>query len=337
LNAPSKRPQTSDSEKKYTQQKVDCIDLEAREFATKQYSEIALASDDHLLFDLYASRDREMEKRAAQLGRKDIFSWSLTFERLLNQTGFAKEMREMLKIIQDVYGSPVDVEFTVNFLNENEFKINVLQCRPLEQKGGGSLTSPYDMKDLKDIIIDASGPVIGRGRHIEIDRLIYIAPEQFTKLKISDRYELARVIGRLSHIENETEKTIMLVGPGRWGTSTPSLGVPVSYPEINTISVLVEIAILNKDMSSDISLGTHFFNDLIESETLYLGLLPYRKDNILRADFFMNLPNTLLDIYPEGQNWADVIKVIDPQKSKLGKTLNLYANAIEQKFILYSK
>jgi hypothetical protein len=338
LNAPSKRPQTSDTEKKYTQQKVDCIDLEAREFATKQFSEIAqAAAEDPLLFDLYASRDREMEKRAAQLGRKDIFSWSITFEKLLNQTNFAKEMREILKTIQDVYGTPVDVEFTVNFLNDNEFKINILQCRPLEQKGGGPLKSPFETENHKDIIIDAYGPVIGRGRHIEIDRLIYVAPEQFTQLKISERYELARLIGKLTHIEDEAKKTIMLIGPGRWGTSTPSLGVPVSYPEINTVSVLVEIAILNKDMSSDVSLGTHFFNDLIESETLYLGLLPYRKDNTLRADFFTNCANELMNIYPEAKSWANVIKLIDLNKSKVGKTINLYANAIEQKFVLYCK
>ncbi|HAL45252.1 MAG: hypothetical protein A2Y12_11215 [Planctomycetes bacterium GWF2_42_9] len=337
LNAPAKTPQTYDTEKKYTQQKVDCIDLEAREFISKPYSEIAAVADDDLLFDLFASRDREMEKRAAQLGRKDIFSWSITFEKLLSQTNFAKVMREFLKIIQDVYGTPVDVEFTVNFHNENEFKINILQCRPLEQKGGGTLASPDELKNLKDVVIDASGPVIGRARHIEIEKLIYVDPEQFTKLKISDRYELARLIGRLTHLENETKRTTMLLGPGRWGTSTPSLGVPVSYPEINTVSVLGEIAILNKDMSSDVSLGTHFFNDLIENETLYLGLLPYRTSNILRTDFFKNSQNELLNIYPEAQHWQDVIKVIELSKSKPGKTLNLYANAVEQRFILYCK
>lgn len=337
LNAPAKTPQTLENSKKYTQQKVDCIDLEAREFVTRQFSEVAPIADESLLLDLFASRDREMEKRAAQLGRKEIFSWSLTFEKLLNNTDFPKEMREMLRTIQEVYGTPVDVEFTVNFLNENEFKINLLQCRPLDQKGGGTIISPEIIKDSKDLIIDATGPVVGQSRHIALDRIIYIAPEQYLRLKISDRYELARLIGRLSHIDTEIEKTIMLIGPGRWGTSTPSLGVPVSYPEINTISVLVEIAILNKEMSSDVSLGTHFFNDLIESETLYLGLLPYRKSNILRADFFASAPNELLKIFPEAQMWTDVVKVIDPQNVRPGRTLNLYANAIEQRFILYCK
>ncbi|OQA02770.1 MAG: phosphoenolpyruvate synthase [Planctomycetes bacterium ADurb.Bin401] len=338
LNAPSKTPESSESAKKYTQQKVDCIDLEAREFATKQFSEIIPSSnDDSLMLDLFASRDREMEKRAAQLGRKDIFSLSLTFEKLLEKTEFAKEMRNALKIIENVYGTPVDVEFTINFINENDFKINILQCRPLEQKGGGPIINPQTLKDLKDTIIDATGPVIGRGRHIAIDRIIYVAPEQYIKLKISDRYELARLIGKLSHAGDEAEKTIMLIGPGRWGTSTPSLGVPVSYPEINTISVLAEIAILNRDMSSDISLGTHFFNDLIENETLYLGLLAYRPSNILRTDFFMNSPNELGNILPEALPWSYILNVIDPQKARPGKTLNLYANSVEQRFILYCR
>ncbi|MFA5291687.1 MAG: PEP/pyruvate-binding domain-containing protein [Phycisphaerae bacterium] len=339
LNAPAKRPETSETARKYSQQKVDCIDLEAREFVSRPFAEIVSASteDDNLRLELFASRDIEMEKRAAQLGRKEIFSRSITFEKLLTKTDFAKNMREMLNIIENTYASPVDVEFTVNFQSETEYKINLLQCRPLEQKEGGTIIDPHMEKDSKDLIIDAAGPVIGQGRQITIDRIIYISPEQYTKLKISDRYELARLIGKLSHIDSEKDKTIMLLGPGRWGTSTPSLGVPVSYPEINTIRVLVEIAILNKEMSTDVSLGTHFFNDLIESDTLYLGLLPYRQGNILRTNFFENAPNMLAEILPDAQNWVNVLKVIDPQITCPGRTLNLYANAIEQKFVCYCK
>jgi hypothetical protein len=246
-------------------------------------------------------------------------------------------MREMLRIIEDVYGSQVDIEFTVNFLNETEHKINLLQCRPLEMKGGGTIIDPTTVIKPEDLIIKASGPVIGQSREVIIEQIIYVSPDEYLKLKISDRYELARLIGKLSHIDSEKGKAIMLLGPGRWGTSTPSLGVPVSYQEINTISVLVEIALLSKEMSADVSLGTHFFNDLIESDTLYLGLLPHRQENKIRTDFFENSQNTLSEIFPDAQQWANVLKVIDPQKVCRGRTLNLYANAIEQKFICYCK
>jgi hypothetical protein len=94
---------------------------------------------------------------------------------------------------------------------------------------------------------------------------------------------------------------------------------------------------LNKEMSADISLGTHFFNDLIESDTLYLGLLPHRQTNTFRTDFFENSLNKLTEIFPEASIWTNVLKVIDPQQACPGKKINLYANAIEQKFICYCK
>ncbi len=338
LNAPTRRPAANiDEARKYTQQKVDCIDLEAREFVSKPFAEVISAGNGNLLLELFASRDIEMEKRAAQLGQKEIFSWAITFEKLLTKTSFAKDMRDMLKIIEDVYGTPVDIEFTVNFPDETEHKINILQCRPLEMKGEGATTDPTATIKPQDFIIEAFGPVIGQSRQETLDQIIYVVPDEYLKLKISDRYELARLIGRLTHIDTEKEKTIMLLGPGRWGTSTPSLGVPVSYPEINTISILVEIVMLNKDMSADVSLGTHFFNDLIESDTLYLGLLPHKQENRIKTAFFENSSNALLEIFPDAKNWTNVLKVINPAKVCPGRTLNLYANAIEQKFICYCK
>ena len=71
----------------------------------------------------------------------------------------------------------------------------------------------------------------------------------------------------------------MLIGPGRWGTTTPSLGVPVHFAEINTVSVLCEIVAMRDDLVPDVSLGTHFFNDLVENDMLYLALFPKREGN----------------------------------------------------------
>ena len=81
----------------------------------------------------------------------------------------------------------------------------------------------------------------------------------------------------------------MLIGPGRWGTTTPSLGVPVCFAEIDTVSVLCEIVAMREDLVPDVSLGTHFFNDLVEMDMLYLALFPGRQGQllergVLRAD-----------------------------------------------------
>jgi hypothetical protein len=92
-------------------------------------------------------------------------------------------------------------------------------------------------------------------------------------------------------------------------------GVPVFVSGNQPISVLVEIAILNKDYVVGCSLGTHFFNDLIESETLYLGDFAVQKEQYTAGGFLQQAPNELLNIYPDAQNWTITIKVIDPLKS----------------------
>ena len=116
---------------------------------------------------------------------------------------------------------------------------------------------------------------------------MYVPPSVYGQLPIRDRYAVARLIGRLMHLtEPQPPRHVMLIGPGRWGTTTPSLGVPVSFAEIDTASVLCEIVAMRDDLVPDVSLGTHFFNDLVEMDILYLALFPDRKDNFWNRDLF---------------------------------------------------
>jgi len=93
-----------------------------------------------------------------------------------------------------------------------------------------------------------------------IDRVIYVVPSVYGQMGVSQRYSVARTIGRLMHLDPpDSRQTVMLVGPGRWGTSMPSLGVPVSFAEINTASVVCELALMHEGLVPDVSLGTHFF------------------------------------------------------------------------------
>ncbi len=82
----------------------------------------------------------------------------------------------------------------------------------------------------------------------------------------------------------------MLIGPGRWGTTTPSLGVPVSFAEIDAARILCEIVAMREDLVPDVSLGTHFFNDLVEMDMLYLALFPGRQGNSWSEAFFEKTP-----------------------------------------------
>ena len=69
----------------------------------------------------------------------------------------------------------------------------------------------------------------------------------------------------------DDDSNIMLIGPGRWGTTMPELGIPVSFNEIRNTTVLCELVMMHEGLVPDLSLGTHFFNDLVEMDILYMA------------------------------------------------------------------
>ena len=246
-------------------------------------------------------------------------------------------MRQMLQVIQDAYDYPVDLEFTANFSDHDQYKINLVQCRPLQVASGGAAVELPETIDADDRILEAHGAVIGQSRMNLIDRLVYVTPSLYGQLPIRDRYSVARLIGRLLHRdESPRPQHVMLIGPGRWGTTTPSLGVPVSFSEIDTASVLCEIVAMRDDLVPDVSLGTHFFNDLVEMDILYLALFPGRKDNFWNLKFFEQSPNRLAELLPSEAQWSEVVRVIDVQSSfRDGTVLKLNSNALTQQVLCY--
>ena len=128
-----------------------------------------LAADDFRL-----QRRPPLATRSARRTRRARQAWCSTFDELLSQTPFVADMREMLGVLQEAYDYPVDCEFTANFLDPEHYKINLVQCRPLQVTSeGDAVELPQDVcRD--DCILEAHGAVIGRSRASVIDRLIYV-------------------------------------------------------------------------------------------------------------------------------------------------------------------
>ena len=311
LNAPSLRPEGSfDDVRRYAQRRVDVLDLEANLLMSYDFPDVARRCAG-LPMETFASRNEALARMAEERGT-EAFPWVLTFDGLLNETNFAADMREMLAVLQDAYDSPVDIEFTVNFLPERAYKINLLQCRPLPIRDNGS--TPVESGDAQPegVVLQAEGVVIGPGRTLDLDRLVYVIPERYAALSNQKRHELANVIGRLCHHDaGDSRKKVMLIGPGRWGTAMPALGVPIRFAQIQPISVLCEIVAMSEDLIPDLSLGTHFFSDLIETDILYVAMFPNRAGNGLDRKFFEGAPNGLCRLLPGAEEWSDVVRVID--------------------------
>jgi hypothetical protein len=338
LNAPERRPEAGiDQVRRYTQRKVDALDLAGNQLVSNDFVDVIRQSGD-IPIQVFASRDGELDRMAAETGRKDIFPWILTFERLLSQTPFVSDMCEMLAMLQKAYGCPVDTEFTANSLGQDDYKINLVQCRPLQVAGtrAGETAELPTKIDPEALILEARGAVIGQSRVGTIDRLVYVVPSVYGHLPIPERYAVARLIGRIMHADEERRpERVMLLGPGRWGTTTPSLGVPVSFAEINTVSALCEIVAMREDLIPDVSLGTHFFNELVEMDILYLALFPDREGNSLNEEFFEKAPNRLTRLVPSAGNWAHVVRVIDTADLGGNWQVQINANNLSQRVVCY--
>jgi hypothetical protein len=246
-------------------------------------------------------------------------------------------MRQMMAVLQKAYNYPVDIEFTTNFSDQQNYRINLLQCRPFQVKGNLlSVETPQAIAQDR-ILLETKGPVIGSNLATTIDRMIYIVPEEYSKLSIADRYAVARLVGRLTHLPVPGKApTIMLIGPGRWATSSPEMGVPVSFAEINTVSVLCEAATMHEHLVPEVSLGTHFFNDLVEMDMLYFALYPQRYDNIFKSEFFHKSENKLEQLLPDATALKAVVRVIDAQE-KDGFSICLNADVTKQSAVCYLK
>jgi hypothetical protein len=336
LNAPLRRPEGSFNEvMDYAQHRVDVIDLEANRFVSL-HSDAVFSASPELPVEMFASRQAPLGRDTP--GRRMAPPpWVLTFDKLLSKTPFVQDLRDMLGALRRAYDYHVDVEFTANFLADGSCRINLVQCRPLQVKEGGRIVAPPEGLKPEDIVLEARGTVIGQSSFVALNRLIYVVPAAYAALPISERFSIARMIGRLTHIEGEgaRAKTVMLLGPGRWGTSTPSLGVPVSFAEINTVSVLCEIVTMGINVVPDVSLGTHFFNDLVEANMLYIAVYPGTSGNGVNEGFFEQQKNRLADLVPDEARWADVVRVIDLPTAPAGRALYINADCLTQKAVCY--
>ncbi len=338
LNAPLRRPEAKPDEvRQYAQRRVDVLDLKANQLLSRDFELVARTFPPKLL-ELFAARDETFPAHALDKDQQDAFSGYLTFERMLAETNFVSAMREVCRVLQEAYSHPVDIEFTANFSPDGNHRINLVQCRPFQVKikGEGSRVRMLTEIPPSHLLFESRGPIVGHSLATAIDRLVYVVPSIYSQMTMSQRYSVARTIGRLVHLDMpDDHQTVMLIGPGRWGTSMPFLGVPVSFAEINRVSVICELALMHEGLVPDVSLGTHFFNDLVEMDMLYLAIAPGREGHVLNEQLIRQRPNQLASLLPAAAEWASALWVVDSAQTKREGALFLNVDSMQQKGICY--
>ncbi len=198
----------------------------------------------------------------------------ITFSNILNGhlVPIAEIIDEFMQISKREMNNHVEIEFAVNiepFTNKAVF--NMLQIRPIVQNLEIASISLEKIKKEDTIVFSTSA--LGNGLIKDVHNIVYIRPELFDPAKNPD---LALLIEKINETFIKNNKNYILIGPGRWGSSDPWLGIPVKWAQISNARVIIECGLENYRI--DPSQGTHFFQNLTSFRVGYFTINPYIND-----------------------------------------------------------
>jgi len=199
----------------------------------------------------------------------------ITFAGILQHETFplAAILKDLLEIGQKEMNLPIEIEFAVNMdvPKGSPSIFNFLQIRPIVETDQSSDIDMEQVKQEETILYSQSA--LGNGEFTGIRDFIYVKPENFNA---ANSKEIAAKMEILNQSFKVHELGYVLVGPGRWGSSDPWLGIPVKWSQISEARIIVESGLENYRI--DPSQGTHFFQNLTSFRVGYMTINPFIKD-----------------------------------------------------------
>lgn len=310
----------------FSQRGVDVLDLEGGQQAAVPLTTL-LGTEIRADWDLFTSPDRAALRRLAERGRTPTTTPVVAdFHGLLAETPFPVLMRDALALLSETYDYPVDVEFTLNASPARDIRINIVQCRPLQTRGPGKAVRMPQVADAEGVLFASPGEFMGGNVRQPIDWVAMVRPNLYLKLGNPQRHGVARLVGEVNR--QLRDETFLLLGPGRWGTTTEALGVPVRFAEINHVNALVEATDAQGNFRPELSYGSHFFQDLVETGIFYAAVFDDRPGVVFNPDLVTDQPNLLLDLVPDAE--PDLVDVVHVARFD---DLELYSDVVLQQVL----
>ena len=309
LDMPEKTSYSSSADRhKFSQGKAEVINMADRKMERLPFERIAPELPKYL-DRLLLEHDFDAEYNLRESGRprdvKFISCKGLVANRVLME-----QMRRMLRCIQDEYEYPVDTEFTINISESGEYSVDLLQCRPLQiQKGKTGTMIPADIPEGR-ILLESKGASMGMSKASELDLVVYVDPVAYYQMPYAEKSKAARLIGEINWHYRDLQKHMMLIVPGRVGTSSPELGVPTAFSDISGFDAVCEIAESRAGYNPELSYGSHIFQDLVEAEILYTAVFSDPKTIHYAPEKLKNCPD-IVGQFERGGELEDIIHVYD--------------------------
>ena len=235
-----------------------------------------------LMVSTYDPMDQIIRDGYYDGGRKVV-----TFANILKHNAFplATILDSMLTVGSREMGRPVEIEFAGNLTGANGAPGTVywLQIRPIVDMKEMLNDEVMDLPDEKTIL--KSNTALGHGVMDNVCHIVYVKSQNF---KPSNNVNIAREIEKINRTFTEREEYYILIGPGRWGSSDSSLGIPVKWPHISSARLIVESALDNYRIEP--SQGTHFFQNLTSFGVGYFTVNSFAGDGYYDEAYLDSLP-----------------------------------------------
>lgn len=336
VSHPQLRPEVGSRIASYSQHHVDLLDLDSNALVTLPVAEL-LAHRDHPNLHLLVSvmSDDHLQDPISAIVDGPPESFVLTFNNLIRRTDIVRTLGAMLEKLERSYGHPVDTEFTASVGRDDKVRVNLLQCRPLWLPGtAGPVSMPEDVP--ADRVLFRASRMVNGGVVQGVKYIVYVDPGWYDSIPSREtKAALGRLVGRINSHPAIAEGKVIMMGPGRWGSANIDLGIKVGYADIDNTSVLVEIAREEGGHVPEVSYGTHFFQDIVEDQVIYLPVYPDDPQCEFNTAFFEDAPNKLCDLLPDARDMESLIKLIDVAASAGGARATLVADPQARRAICY--
>ena len=211
----------------------------------------------------------------------------MSFVNILQHDVFplADTLTQILSVGQTEMGRPVEIEFAMNIdpKDPRQATFYILQIRPIVDNKE-VMEEDLTLVEQTDSLLSSTS-VLGHGLVIDVEDIIYVKTGAFSS---SNNQLIAYEIEKMNRQFTGQEKSYVLVGPGRWGSSDSWLGIPVKWPHISNARVIVECGLENYRV--DPSQGTHFFQNLTSFGVGYFTINPFKGDGWFDEEYLNSLP-----------------------------------------------
>ena len=312
----------------FSQKKLDVINREEKKLQRVTVDEIIPELPRHMKNALL-EHDREIERRFSERGiSRDVLF--ISCRGLVSREDIMQMIRKMMRTIQDEYEQAVDIEFTMNLSESGEYVINLLQCRPLQVfKDTGKVAMPEELPE-EELLLLSEGASMGLSRELPLDYIVYVDPVAYYKMPYAKKDLVAKAIGKINWKFRNSGKHMMLMVPGRIGTSSPELGVPTAFSDISEFDVICEVSESGAGYNPELSYGSHIFQDLVEADILYTAVFENEHTKYYRPEKLLELENRIGEWIPDSEELEAVVKVVDVS----GSGCTVYNDLASEKLIV---